>query len=361
MSKQAIMEALKKSLGETLNEDVASEISSHLDQLVSDRTSAQTLELNEKVQKLVKENKLLKAAIRKQEAEFKEEAEKFAAELAEGFAQKESILFEEIENYKRETVNVIKEVSEEYRTKVEEMVAQEATEFRSLLENDMIEEAKNFRLVQEAALAEDVKTYQKDVLEKLDQFLEAEIPNNIPEGIMEAAAKNKALEEIVEGVMNVFGDKSIRLDEASEKVLKDAQKEYENLSESYNAKVKEAVALTAKVRELEKDNKIARLTEGMTIAQKKIARKLLESATASDVERRFESVKDIIIKESVKPTKKSILTEKAKVDNREQSKQVEKQLQNLRESAKPEPKKKSGLEAEMESWKKQVDRTFRRF
>jgi hypothetical protein len=357
MSKTAIMEALKNSLGETLNEEVSNQISGYLDQLVSDRTSASTLELTEKVSKLVKENKLLRDSIKKQEHEFKCEAERFATELAEAFAQKESILFEEVENYKKETVKVVEEVSKEYRNEVETMVMEEFQEARQI----MIDEAKNFRLSQEAALAEDVKAYQTDLLEKLDQFLEAEIPNNIPEGIMEAVAKNKALEEIVEGVMNVFSEKSIRLDEASEKVLKDARKEYEHLAESYNAKVKEAVSLTAKVRELDKENKISQLTEGMTIAQKKTARKLLESATSSDVEKRFESIKDLIIKESVKPSTTHTIHESNKVVDKQQSKVVEKQIFNLRESVKPAPKKVSGLEAEMESWKKQVDRSFKRF
>lgn len=352
------MEAIKKSLGDTLNEDIASEISEHIDQLVSDRSAAETLELSEKVKKLEKANKGLKETVAKQEKEFKEEAEKFATELAEAFAQKESILFEELENYKTESVKVIQEVSQEYREAVEQMVLEETAEYRGELETIMTEAAKDFRLQQEAALAEDVNAYQQDVLEKLDQFLEAELPNNIPEGLLEAAAKNQALEEIVEGVMGVFSEKSIKLDEASEKVLKDARNEYENLSESYNAKVKEAVALTAKVRELEKEVKLSRLTEGMTATQKKNARKLLESATASDIEKRFEGIKDLVIKESVKaqPTRT-----KKPVEKVEPTKQAAKQLQNLQESIdNPQDKKPSRSEAEMAGWKKSLDRGLRR-
>ncbi len=360
MSKNAIMEAIKKSLGDTLNEDVASEVSKHIDQLVSDRSAAKTLELSEKVKKLSQENKSLKETITKQEKEFKEEAEKFATELAEAFAQKESILFEELENYKEETVKVIQEVSQEYRTAVENMVLQEANEYRTELEQVMIEAAKDFRLQQETALAEDVSAYQKDVLEKLDQFLEAELPNNIPDGLLEAVAKNKALEEIVEGVMGVFSEKSIKLDEASEKVLKDARSEYENLSESYNAKVKEAVSLTAKVRELEKEVKFQHLTEGMTSIQKKNARKLLENTTVSDIEKRFEGIKDLVIKESARPQNptrvKNVQEEKVKP-----TAQAQKQLQNLKESIdNPQDTKPSRSELEMAAWKKSLEKGLRR-
>lgn len=360
MSKKHIMESLKKSLGDTLNEDVASEIAGHIDQLVSDRSAASSLKLSEQVKKLTATNKQLSRTVQTQQKEFKEEAQKFARDLAVGFAKKESILFEELNNYKQEAVQVISEVSEEYRNVIQEMVIQEANEYKGELEETMLSEAKQFRFKQEAALAEDVKAYQTDVLEKLDQFLEAEVTANIPKGIMEAAGKTQALEEIVEGVMTVFSEKSIQLDESSEKVLKDAKSEYSNLSESYNAKVKEAVSLTAKVRELEKDVKLTSLTEGMTAPQKKNVRKLLESASVGDVERRFETVKDLVIKESVGSRRKP--TRVNKVAQTQPSKQATRQVEILEESIRNpiETKKPAPEVVEMDTWRKSLDRLQRR-
>lgn len=357
MSKKAIMEAIKKSLGDTLNEEVAEEISSYLDELVSDRAKASTLELEEQVEKLTKVNKSLKKKIQVQEKEFKNEAERFTQELAEAFAQKEAILFEELENYKEETVKVVEETAAAYRDAVEQMVIEESSLYKSELEKTMLESAKDFRLQQEAALAKDVDTYRSDVLGKLDEFLEAELPNYVASDIMEAAAKAEALEELTEGVVDVFKKKSINLDAVSAEALKEAHTEKESIAEAYNAKVKEAVALTAKVRELEKEVKITALTEGMTSPQKKRTRKLLEGASVADIERKFDAVKDYIIKESVAKPRKA--TPPARVVKQEElNEEVKKQITKIEESNKPA--KSTGFEGEQEQWRRSLDRMNRR-
>lgn len=362
MSKQAIMETLKKALGESLTNEAASEISTYLDSLVTDRAKASTHSLQGQLDAAKKEAAEAKKKLAESEAVFEKEAETFAQELAEAFAKKEAILFEELANFKEETVKVVEETSTQYREQVEKMVEEVAAEYRTTLETEMVEEAKNFRIKQEAALAEDVNKYRKDLLEKLDQYLESELPKHIPEGIMEAAAKAKAYEGLVEGMLNTFSKNYIKLDSTGYEALKAAKKESESLAEQYNAKVKEAVSLTAQVRDLEKKVKLASLTEGMTQTQKARAAKLLESATASDVERKFDAVKDYIISESVKaPTKpatatqsvapkaptKPVITESAK-----------KQMEKIEEMVSSPSTTSSN--PQMEQWKKSLDRMNRR-
>jgi hypothetical protein len=361
--KKAIMEALKKALGDSLNEDVANDISTYLDELVTDRAAASTDELAEQVKTLKKENAVLKKTVQTQESEFKSEAEKFASELSEAFAQKEKILFEELENYKAETVRVVEETASQYRAMVEEMVIAEASEYRTSLEQVMVESAKDFRLKQEAALAQDVSAYQTDLLGKLDEFIEAELPNSLPEGLIEAAAKASALESIVEGVVGVFDNNYIKLDESSVEALKEARSEQEQLAESYNAKVKEAVALTAKVRELEKEVKFNKLTEGMTQDQKKRAKRLLESASANDIERKFEGVKDFIIKESVTgSSKKKPVARRPQNESKKQqlTEHAQKQVEKIEESIQAPKEASTGFGNEMASWRKSLDRMNRR-
>jgi len=360
MSKQAIMETLKKALGESLSNEAASEISTYLDSLVTDRAKASTLSLQEQLDAAKKEAAEAKKKLEEQQETFQKEAELFAAELAEAFAKKEEILFEELNNFKEQTIQVVEQTSSEYRTQVEKMVEETAAEYRTVLERVMVEEAKNFRIKQEAALAEDVNKYRKDLLEKLDQYLESEIPKHIPEGIMEAAAKAKAYEGLVDGMLNTFSKNYIKLDSTGYEALKAAKKESESIAEQYNAKVKEVVSLTAQVRDLEKKVKLASLTEGMTQTQKARAAKLLESATASDIEKKFDAVKDYIISESVKapakPTTQSVapkapakpvITESAK-----------KQMEKIEEMVSSSSTTSSNLP--MDSWKKSLDRMNRR-
>jgi hypothetical protein len=360
MSKQAIMETLKKALGESLSEAAASEISTYLDSLVTDRAKASTLSLQEQLDAAKKEAAEANKKLAEQAESFKKEAETFAGELAEAFKKKEEILFEELNNFKEETVKVVEETSTEYRTQVEKMVEEVAAEYRTVLETEMVEEAKNFRIKQEAALAEDVSKYRKDLLEKIDQYLESEIPKHIPEGIMEAASKAKAYEGLVEGMVNTFTKNYIKLDSTGYEALKAAKKDSESLSEQFNAKVKEAVTLTAQVRDLEKKVKIGQLTEGMTQAQKSRAAKLLESTSAVDVERKFDAIKDYIINESVKqPVQKTVTAAKPQVVTKPViTEAAKKQLAKIEEEV-SSPAATSGG-AQMDSWKKSLDRLNRR-
>jgi hypothetical protein len=359
MSKQAIMETLKKALGESLSETAASEISTYLDSLVTDRAKASTLSLQEQLETAKKQLAESKKKIAEQEATFQKEAESFAGELAEAFSKKEAILFEELNNFKEQTVQVVEQTSTEYRSQVEKMVEDVAAEYRNTLETEMVEEAKNFRIKQEAALAEDVNKYRKDLLEKLDQYLESELPKHLPEGIMEAAAKAKAYEGLVEGMLSTFAKNYIKLDSTGYEALKAAKKESNSIAEQYNAKVKEAVSLTAQVRDLEKKVKLGHLTEGMTQSQKARAAKLLESATASDVEKKFDAVKDYIISESVKPQSKAAPVVAPKVAPKPvMTESAKKQMAKVEEEV-SSPSITSGS-PQMDQWKKSLDRMNRR-
>jgi hypothetical protein len=360
MSKQAIMETLKKALGESLSNEAASDISTYLDSLVTDRAKASTLSLQEQLEAAKKEASEAKKKLAEQESTFEKEAESFASELAEAFAKKESILFEELNNFKEQTIQVVEQTSTEYRSQVEKMVEEVAAEYRTTLETEMVQEAKNFRIKQEAALAEDVNKYRKDLLEKLDQYLESELPKQIPDGIMEAAAKANAYESLVEGMLNTFSKNYIKLDSTGYEALKAAKKDSESLAEQYNAKVKEAVSLTAQVRDLDKKVKLAQLTEGMTQSQKARAAKLLESANASDVVKKFEAVKDYIINESVKaPQKQSAPAAAPKVPTKPViTESAKKQLAKIEEEV-SSPATTSST-PQMDSWKKSLDRMNRR-
>lgn len=308
--KNQIIESFKKFLGEAMNDEVVSQISDHIDEIASTKAEEKIKELNKKIKekdellkKKEEEIRKLKAEIEENEKIFKEEAEEFAYEMAESFAIKEQIMFEEVENFKIETLKAIEESAAEYRQQVEKIVEDVANEYKTKIEEIALEEAKNFRIQQEAALAKDVESYRKELLDKIDQYLEAEIPKHIPQGLLEAAAKSKAYEGLVNGILETFSRNYIKVDSTGYEALKEAQKKVEAISEQYNAKVKEAVVLTAKVRDLEKKVKIAELTEGLTRKQKEKVVKLLENVHINDLENKFKDIIELVIQENAEPAK----------------------------------------------------------
>ncbi|MCS7316920.1 MAG: hypothetical protein NZZ41_01170 [Candidatus Dojkabacteria bacterium] len=303
--KEKILESLKNVLGEAMNDEVASEISDHIDEIAAKKAENQIESLKEKIKRyeeIIKkkdeEIEKLKEKIQCEEETFKKEAEEFAQDLAEAFAIKEQIMLEEVENFKNEALKAIEESALEYREQVERVVEEVAQEYKEKVQEIALEEAKNFRIEQEAALARDVSKYRKDLLEKIDQYLEAELPKHIPQGIFEAAAKSKAYEGLVNGILETFSRNYIKVDSTGYETLKEAQKKIEQISEQYNAKVREAVSLTAKVRELEKKVKIAEITEGLTRKQREKVYKLLENVNINDVENKLKEIVDLVIQES---------------------------------------------------------------
>ena len=305
-----------------VSDDLKETVRGMIDSLVESRVSALTTDLEAKEKLFIAEAKKLKAelaarekklieSIKSKEKILEEEANAFAETVAKTLAEKEAIMVQESENYRKHVEGIVGEEGKIFKESLESIVVEEAEAYRKYIEEIALQEASSFKSLQDSALAEEVSTFKASMVESISEFLEAEIEKSIPAEIMEAEVKLAAYEPLVESMISVFGENYIKLDSTSYDVIKEARKENKELSESVNAKVKENVRLQAEVKDLEKSNKIKELTEGMTQVQKETANKLMEScSSASEVEKEFAKVKDIIIESSVK--NKTVISESTK-------------------------------------------------
>jgi hypothetical protein len=246
MDKKVIQKLFEGMDPAILTDETKAQVSQMIDDLVETRAKAKTAELEEKVAALEARESVLAA----KEEILAEEAENFAKKMAGDFTAREQIMFEELDNYKSLAEEIVLESCEDYRNQVENMVVMEAENYRNHLEQILVSEAGEFKKEQDAALAEEVGRFKEDLVEKVSEYMEGELTKAIPEEIMEAAAENAALKPLVEGMVQTFGKNYIQLDSTSMNVVKEAKAEINKLSEAVNVKSKEAVRLSAKVREL---------------------------------------------------------------------------------------------------------------
>jgi hypothetical protein len=326
-----------------LSEEAKSKVSQMIDDLVETRVKAKTLELEEKVKTLESKESIIK----EKEKIVVEEAKKLAAKLGREFIAREKVMLEEVALYKKQTEKVVEKIvlesCSDYKNQVEKIALEEAQNLQTALEEVLIEQAVEAKKLQEAELAKEVSVFRESLVNKVSEFMEAELTKNIPQDIMESAAENAALKPLVEGMINTFGKNYIQLDSTSMEVIKEAKAELNKLSEAYNVKVKESVKLSAQVRELEKKMKLESLTRGMTSSQKDKVCKILEGYNVNEIDEKFSQIRDIVIAESVRtPSRisKTELKENHKLKTA-QNGVVQKQLdrisgQSLNESVDPE-------------------------
>jgi hypothetical protein len=313
---KTVIEKLFENLGITeklQSDEVRTHTESLINQLVEARAKAIVEESAKNEATLLEAAQDLKNQFEEKEAILKSEAQNFAKELAEAMVAKEAIMLEEVNGYREEVENTIRTEASTYRESLEKIVAEEAASYKSSLESIVMEEAGNYKQVlesvvleeagnhsskQEQTLQEEVGAFKEEMVEKVSAFLESELKKSIPESIMESATKLAAYEPLVEGIVATFGKNYIKLDDASYKLVKEAQVANEKLSESVNAKTKDIVHLTSEVQELKKKAKLFELTEGMTVAQRRKTQKVLESYKAEEMEDKFAAIKDIILTES---------------------------------------------------------------
>jgi len=352
-----------------VSDELKGKVKTMIDSLVDSRVRAQTIELAEKEKFFLEQTKTLKktyegkmvklnAELTAKQKILEEEAQAFADKVGKTLAEKEAIMVDESENYRKHAEAIVGQEAKSYRDLLEGIVLQECGTYREYLEGITLEEAVGYKKQQEAALAQEVGDFKASMVESISQFLETELTKSIPAEIFEAAVKLSAYEPLVEGMIKTFGESYIKLDTTSYDVISEARKENEELSESVNAKAKENVRLQTEVKSLEKKIRLNELTEGMTEKQKAKASKLLEScSSAKDVEGEFKKVQDLIIESSVKEERKVVI----------ESKQVKSPVrQDLSETAQKKIEKiksqstlKESVSPEMAEWQSRLGRQLR--
>lgn len=338
-----VAEIFKEVDEKLISNDVKVKVAEMLNKVVDDKVTAKTTQIQEENSKLKGELETLKNEILEKEEFLKEAARDLSAQLALEMQEKEQILEETLKEYQEQTIAILEETAKEYKESIEAESLQAAEEYKSLLESDAMAAAAEFKRMRQAADAEQLESFKNDLIEKADEYMRGELKKSIPQNIMEAAAKAHALEPLVESIVKVIETQGIAVDKTGFETLKKAKEENTKLNESLNTKAQENVKLGARVKSLEKQVKLAQLTEGLTLTQKEKALSILESCSLEELDSKFSAIKESLITESVKSPK--IVSLKDAVKSQTGESPVQKQVTRIVESD-----KKSGTASEMDQW-----------
>jgi hypothetical protein len=250
MSKKGV-DILKGLFGDQvteLNESQTAEVSAKLDRLMESRIEAKVKFQTEVIEEEAKE---------KYDSLLTEATSKFEKDIK----SMEKLIEEKAINYKQSLT----------------------TKFKKIVEN--VEKKK----------AKELADYKKVMVEKLDKYLDLEMQKSVPDIYVEAYAKVEVLEPIVEAVKRSLNENYIKFDENNIGILKDAKKEIVKLREEVAKTTTKNMDLNSELSEVKRSSIISKVCEGLTVTQREKATRILESYDASEVEERFNAVRDLII------------------------------------------------------------------
>jgi hypothetical protein len=329
-----------------LSEEVQAEVSSLIDQMVKAKVAEATRKLEEKETKLkewlAEQNNIL---VEKEKA-LEEVATSFSDKMASESSDKESVMFESIKEFIERAEAIAAQEANALKEQIVQTTLEECEQYKQHIEAVTLEELKEHKVTQEAVLARDVDAFKGTLVERLSQFMDSRFEESIPAEVMEAAVQAAAYKPLVEGMIKTFAKGYIQFDSTGHTAIKEAKVEAEKLTESLNAKVKDNVRLSARVKELERATKVSSLLEGFTAKQKDRAKVLLEKYESDELDVAFKKIKDVVIEESVRKPAPTVITETAK-----------KQMQKLQESA--DGTAVSTVDPEMKSWVTDLNRNLK--
>lgn len=294
---EALFEGMDKAV---LSEDAQKKIESLINETVDVRVAAK--------------EKLLQEELSKVKADLETEKKKISEEAAAN----EKVLVEQAERFKKSLEEAVIEESTKFKESFTKAKEAEVEEQKKQLQEMVLAEAKSFKEKQDAVLVEEVKNFKAELIEKVSDYLEAKLTEAVPAEIMESATKLAVLEPLVTGIMESFSKNFVKLDTTSYKLIKESRDEIAKLESQIQEKAKLEVNLKKEKRELERNLKVARLTEGLTQVQKEKAVKLLEGVEFEKLEDHYKKIGDIITESKVEAPKAEV--------------------EKLQESAKPEAK-----------------------
>lgn len=204
---------------------------------------------------------------------------------------------------------LLKESQEEYYTTISEMETA-LLEKAQGYQQSIVEKAEEFVSDFIETKEKEIEAFQEGLVDKLDQYLELQLEKTIPQEFQEAIAKVSIMEPIVADIMESFKKNYIKCDTESFGLLKEAHSEISTLRTQLSEKTKEAMEINHAYKSAERSMKISKVCEGLTAPYEERARKLLEGVDVSEIESRYEMIKDIILEDVQTSRDKTVVTEK---------------------------------------------------
>lgn len=135
---------------------------------------------------------------------------------------------------------------------------------------------------------------EENIVEKMDQFLEAEINEQISDEAVEKVAINETFEPIIKGIMHLFEDKYVSLDSEGNKVLAEQKAKTEELEEKVSELIADKMELSTLAESAAVKLLIAEKTEDMTETQKDRVKTFFEGKSFDDAKEKIDSFVELI-------------------------------------------------------------------
>jgi hypothetical protein len=181
-----------------------------------------------------------------------------------------------------EDVNALlngEELSEEFKIKA-------TTIFEAAVVSRIKQESAKLQEAFDAKLAEEVEAIKEGLAEKVDGYLsylaEKWIEDN--EVALTNGVKVEVMEGFMEGLKKLFSENYIEVPEEKFDVLEDMQAKIEELEGKLSSSIDENVALSAKIKEADKKEIFASISEGLSDVQVDKFRSLAEEIVFEDKE-----------------------------------------------------------------------------
>lgn len=212
------------------------------------------------------------------------------------------------------------EFQEAYNKKLDEQVSLKLDEEKKKLELATEETSK--KKIDEAIEAEKVKLVaeydakvvelEKNLVEQLDSFLEAEINEKISDDLIEQTAINETLLPLVEGIKKLFEEQYVALDTEGHGLLKSKETEIEKRNKELSESIAKNMAFVEQIDALNKKLVILEKTGNLSENQKKRVNDLFEGKDAKYTAEKIDSFIELI-SEDTKPKEKKNLNENTDV------------------------------------------------
>jgi len=170
-------------------------------------------------------------------------------------------------------------------------------------------DAKVVKLVAEgieAGKVEIVKEYdakmvilESNLVEKLDQFLDTQITEQISEEALEGVALNEVFKPIVLGIKNLFEENFVELDTDGHKLLGEAKTEIETLEAKVNEEIENTMTVKAENETLKTKMLVMESTKDLTVAQIERVKTFFADKPYDEVNEKVDQFVEMILNETV--------------------------------------------------------------
>ncbi len=200
------------------------------------------------------------------------------------------------------------EFTEAYNKKLNEQVSLKVEEEKKKLELSLEETFK--KKTEETLVAETAKLtseydakvveLEKNLVEQLDSFLEAEINDKISEDLIEKTAINEALLPLVEGIKKLFEVQYVALDTEGHGLLKAKETELEKRTKELSESIAKNMSFVSQVDELNKKLIMIEKTADLSENAKKRVNSIFEGKDAKYVAEKIDAFLELIAEDANK-------------------------------------------------------------